>query len=132
MSGALLFALADFLYSNEVGSVETIAALAFIGAAVGDHFGYYTGYLLGPRLMDSTVGRRYRDQLLRAEAMVRRFGGMAIFIGRFIPALRSILPAVVGVSAYPRLRYSIIDGLACATWVVALAFLVMGIDVLVL
>jgi len=131
VSGALLFALAVFLYSNQVGSVETIAGLAFIGAVVGDHFGYYCGYLLGPRLMDSTLGRRYRDQLLRAETMVRRFGSTAIFIGRFIPALRSILPAVIGVSGYSRLRYSLVDGLACVAWVVALAFLVMGVDILV-
>ncbi len=131
MSGALLLALCVFLYSHEVGSVELIAGLAFVGAAAGDHFGYYCGYILGPRLMDSTLGQRYREKLLRAEAFVRRYGGAAVVIGRFIPALRSILPAVVGVSGFPRMRYSIIDGFACATWVVALALLVMGIDVLV-
>ena len=132
VSGALLLALSVFLYSNDVGSTVSIASLAFIGAAAGDHFGYYCGYLLGPRLTQSSLGQRYRSQILRAEGFVRKYGGAAIVIGRFIPALRSILPAVVGVSGYSRLRYSIIDCLACLTWVIALAGLVMGIDGLVL
>ena len=63
----------------------------------------------------------------KAEGIIHHYGIAAIFIGRFIPAIRSIIPALVGVSGIERLRYSFIDALACLCWVLALAAILKGI-----
>jgi len=60
--------------------------------------------------------------------MIRRYGSAAIFIGRFMPAIRSVIPVMVGISGMKRLRYSLNDTLACLAWVLALAVLLTGID----
>ena len=66
--------------------------------------------------------------MAKAEGLIRRYGSAAIFIGRFIPAIRSIIPALVGASGIKRLRYSLVDTLACLCWVMAFAAILMGIN----
>ena len=131
VSGALLLGLAVFLYGNAIASVELIASLAMLGAFVGDHAGYYCGYFLGPKLLQRFESSRHRTRIQRAESFIRRFGTTAIFAGRFIPAIRRLVPALVGASAYSRQKYALVDLLACGLWAAALAGLVLGIDVIV-
>jgi membrane-associated protein len=57
--------------------------------------------------------------------MVLRHGGFAVFIGRYIPAIRSLVPALLGVAGYDRRKYVVLDILACGTWAVALCLLSM-------
>ncbi len=128
VSGALLLLLSSYLYSNGVIAPEWIMMLAMIGAVIGDHAGFYFGYLIGPGIHHSRWAMRYQDRLQKAEAMIRRFGGFAIFVGRFVPAIRSIIPALLGVSGYKRRLYSLLDIGACILWSAALVLIVMGID----
>ena len=72
--------------------------------------------------------KKYQSNVAKAEGLIRRYGSAAIFIGRFIPAIRSIIPALTGISGFERLRYSFVDALACLSWVLALAAILMGID----
>ena len=65
--------------------------------------------------------------LSRAERLVRRFGWGAILIGRFIPAIRSLVPAITGVSGFPRARYSAFDLVACMLWSAGLALILTGV-----
>ena len=51
-------------------------------------------------------------------------GKLTIFIGRFVPAIRSVLPAMIGVSGFSRRVYSLLDVLACCLWAVALGAIV--------
>jgi membrane-associated protein len=67
-------------------------------------------------------------QLKKAEESIKKYGVFAIFIGRFVTPIRSIVPLVTGVSGMDRVRYSIFDFIACATWTVCLGLLVVGID----
>ncbi len=128
VSGALLLLLCSYLYSAGMVSSELMVLLAMVGATVGDHVGFYAGLLAGPGIHHSKWAQRYQDRLQRAEALVRRYGVFAIFIGRFVPAIRSIIPALLGVSAFNRRLYSILDISACALWSIALLLIVLGID----
>ena len=128
VSGAFLLGLATLLYSNGVASVELISVLAMLGATLGDHAGFYVGYFFGPQFNGSRFALKHQEKLGKAEELVRRYGGFAIFVGRFIPAIRSIIPAVLGVSGFRRKTYSVLDLCACLVWSAALAGLVMGIE----
>lgn len=128
VSGALLLLLSAYLYSNGLVGPEIIMLLAFIGASLGDHVGFYFGVMVGPGVHHSKWAKRYQDRLQKAESLVRRFGVFAIFIGRFVPAIRSIIPALLGVSGFDRKLYSLLDLAACLLWAIALVLIVMGID----
>jgi len=128
ISGALLLLVSSTLYSNGIAELETLLPLAFLGALLGDHASYYLGRFLGPKFHQIGMIKKYQTNVARAEGLIRRYGSAAIFIGRFIPAIRSIIPALVGVSGIKRLRYSFADTIACLAWAIALAAILMGID----
>lgn len=126
VSGLFLFGVATALVQMQILSLWQITPLAFLGALLGDHAGYYLGRYFGPRLHQFGLARRYQVQIERGERLVLRYGPGTIFIGRFIPAIRSLLPAMLGISGFARARYSLLDTIACALWSVALAGLVFA------
>ena len=128
ISGALLLLVASTLYNNGIAGLEVLLPLAFFGALIGDHAGYYFGRSLGAKFHQIGLIKKYQANVAKAEGLIRRYGSAAIFIGRFIPAIRSIIPALVGASGIKRLRYSLVDALACLFWVVAFAAILMGIN----
>lgn len=85
----------------------------FAGALVGDYSGFYVGRWIGPRLHHSAFGRRHATRIAKADALVLRWGWGAIMIGRFLPAIRSIIPAMTGVAGCGRVHYTLSDTLAC-------------------
>lgn len=126
VSGFILVAVASVLVSSEIATLPQILPLAFIGAFTGDHVGFYVGRTVGPRFHHSRLAHKYRSSLDRAEAMIRARGAWAILIGRFIPAIRSLLPAMLGISGFDRTRYSLVDALACLLWAAGLGLIVTG------
>ncbi len=122
-------AAATAAYTLGESPIALIVGLACTGAMAGDHAGYYLGRLIGPAFHERGFIARYRKPLQRGEQIIRDHGTLAIFIGRFVPAIRSLLPALLGISRFDRLRYSLYDGMACLLWALALAAIVFGIDV---
>ena len=127
VSGFLLVTAATLLYTGEYATLVQIIPLAWAGALLGDHSGFLVGAQIGPRFHDLRLAQRYRQALLRSEALVQRHGGTAIFIGRFVPAIRSLVPVLVGISGFPRLRFLLLDALACLLWALALGAIVAGL-----
>ncbi len=126
VSSLFLVIICSIFYANGWAGVVEMSLLAMIGSSLGDHAGYYSGRLIGPGVHHSRFMQRHRDKWERSEALVRRFGPWAIFIGRFLPAIRSLVPALMGFSGFPRLRYSLLDIGACSLWALALAGIVLG------
>jgi membrane-associated protein len=62
--------------------------------------------------------------------MIANWGGVAVAIGRFVPAIRSIVPAMLGIGGFARLRFSIIDIASCTAWAGALIVLGSGVGLL--
>ncbi len=131
VSGALLLIVSAALYSTGNASLGFIVPLALVGALAGDHVGFYFGRMIGPDFHHSQFAQKYDVQVKRADAMIGRFGGLAIFIGRFVPAIRSVVPTVIGISGFRPKRFSILDGIACLSWSLALGGLVLLIDLAV-
>jgi len=126
VSGFILVTIATLLYTSEIATIAQMLPLAFAGAMLGDHAGFYTGRWVGPGFHHTKFAGKYQKALGRAEDIIRRHGSAAIFIGRFIPAIRSLIPALLGISAFNRLRYTVLDGLACLLWTAALGGIVLG------
>ena len=128
VSGVILVGITSYLYIDAGASLLAILALAFCGAMAADHAGFYLGRCFGPVFHRSRLATQYPSSIARADDLVQRYGGAAIFIGRFIPAIRSIVPAAVGIAGTHRLRFSILDTFACAGWALGLGAILLGVE----
>ena len=131
VSGVFLLGIASYLLSQDIISATQLAITAAAGAMLGDHVGFFFGRFLGPRLHHTRLFIRHADRILKTETMIARWGAVAVPIGRFVPAIRSIVPALLGTSGFAPRRFIIIDTLSCATWAGALVLLATGVDKLV-
>ena len=128
VSGAFLVIVASFVQREELVDIQYISLLAMLGAFAGDQLGYYCGRWIGPRFHHMRLVQRYPASIDKAETLIRRYGAGAVFIGRFIPAIRSVIPALLGISQYDRLRYALLDLLACGLWSAALGGILIGLE----
>ncbi|MFT4220256.1 MAG: DedA family protein [Microbacterium sp.] len=88
-----------------------------IGALSGESIGFWLGRLLGPKIRDSRLGARIgAHHWRRAEVYLRRRGGPAIFISRFLPVLHSLVPLTVGMSGFGYRRFLAWTLPACVLW----------------
>lgn len=103
--------------SPSEGVVLGLAVIA--GALVGESIGFWLGRVLGPAIRRSRLGRRIGEaNWRRAEGYLRRRGGPAIFLSRFLPVLHSLVPLTVGMSGFPYRRFLAWTLPACALWAV--------------
>ena len=124
----ILVGICSYLYTEQIATLGQILPLAFAGALLGDHGGFYVGRWIGPNLHRSDFGRRHAARISKADALIGKWGWGAIMVGRFLPAIRSIIPALTGISGFARLRYTLFDALACLLWVSGLALILFGVD----
>lgn len=88
-----------------------------IGALMGETIGYVLGRWLGPHIRHSWLGRRIGERNWeRSERYLRRRGGLAIFLSRFLPVLHSLVPLTVGMARYPYRRFIAWTLPACVLW----------------
>ncbi|MCT9820150.1 DedA family protein [Microbacterium sp. W1N] len=88
-----------------------------VGALLGESIGFWLGRWLGPKIRFSRVGRMVGEHnWTRAELYLRRRGGPAIFLSRFLPVLHSLVPLTVGMSGYSYRRFLAWTAPACVVW----------------
>ena len=72
------------------------------GALLGSSFGFWIGRIFGPKLRGSWLGMRVgEDRWRKADRFVKRRGGIAVFISRFLPVFHSVVPLTAGMSVMP-------------------------------
>ena len=109
--------------STAVGSFAEGAVLVvvvIVGALIGESIGFWLGRWLGPRIRFSRLGVRIGEHnWARSELYLRRRGGPAIFLSRFLPVLHSLVPLTVGMSGFAYRRFLAWTAPACTIWAVA-------------
>ncbi|WP_299076970.1 VTT domain-containing protein [uncultured Paraglaciecola sp.] len=128
ISGLILLTISSILYAEQILTLQQILPIAFCGAAMGDHSGYYIGRRMGPRFFETNFAKKRKVFFKSTEVKILRYGNFAIVIGRLVTAIRSIVPLLTGVSGMPRLKFSIYDSLACGIWSLGLGLLIIGVD----
>ncbi len=94
-----------------------LAVAVVVGALIGESIGFALGRFLGPKIRHSALGRRIGEaNWERSERYLRRRGGPAIFLSRFLPVLHSLVPLTVGMSGYPYRRFLAWTVPACVVW----------------
>lgn len=97
-----------------------IAVVASAGAVIGDNVGYLIGRRLGRGFLERH-GRLLRltpERLAKADAYYAHHGGKTVFLGRFIPVLRSVVCVLAGVGHMRYLRFFAFDAAGAIGWAV--------------
>ena len=138
--------LMDFVVPGEVGMVVAGAAakrndvspwllviIGTLGAVLGDSFSYVVGRRWGMTLVRrwSWLRRRLEPRFERAHVYFDQHGGRAVFVARWVGALRAIVPAVAGTSEMPYRRFVLWDAVAAVLWVTTMVWLgaLLGDDI---
>lgn len=116
---SLLFALGLALASrNQILDVFVATPLMVLAAVAGSLLGYRIGSLVGPRMFSNPKARILKPELLaRGHEYFEKFGTRAIFLSRFVPVLRAVVPVVLGITAFDRKEYRRVNLWAAVAWV---------------
>ena len=128
VSGIFLVSVSALIYASGEIDLWALVCLAYLGAMTGDHSGYWLGRLLGPRFWQLAWLKKYNRQTLRISELLLKSAPAAICVGRLSPLLRSITPAIAGVSGLSWQRFILFDALACALWCTGLTLILLGVD----
>lgn len=108
------------VYASDVGdlSLPVVATVAVVGAILGDNLGYWIGRRFGRRFIQRH-GRKLLitpERLEGAERFYATHGGKTVFLGRFVPVVRSVGFIVAGASRMPWRRFLAFDVAGALIW----------------
>ena len=127
VSSAILFSVCIFVYNMELLSLYYIVPIAMLGAHSGDMAGFFFGKTLGPSLLSSDFFVKRQNMIEKAQSFLAKTGSYTVILGRFVPAIRPIVPFLLGISDLKATRFYFADIIACVCWGIALGFLVTGV-----
>ncbi len=92
---------------------------AVLGAVIGDAISYTVGYALKDRIKTIWPFRNYLDLIARGEAFFAIHGGKSVFIGRFIPGVKAVVPGIAGMFGMDYRKFSVINVTSAFAWAAA-------------
>ncbi|NUP75207.1 MAG: DedA family protein [Sinomonas sp.] len=116
--------LGGVISSQGHANIWIMVPLVVLAAIIGDTVGYEIGKHLGPRLLGFRIFDRHRKKLEDAQAFLRKRGGWAVFLGRFVAFFRAMMPALAGASQMHYPRFVSFNALGGITW--GIGFTMLG------
>ena len=107
---SLIFAAGAFA---AIGKMNLLLILIILAAILGDTANYEIGRHFGKKILNGKHKLIKQENLEKAEALVKKHGGLAVFLARFMPIIRTIVPFVVGMGQlhYPEfIKFNAIGG----------------------
>jgi membrane-associated protein len=98
--------------------------VAFIlGAVVGDTVNYWIGNYVGLRVLQCRFPNILKKEYIdRTYGFYERYGGMTIFIARFVPLVRTFAPFLAGVGSMEYRRFLVFNVVGGVAWSFLIVF----------
>ena len=100
--------------------LQTTLILLVSAAIIGDNVNYWIGRFVGQKIVERNwVRQEYLD---RTHHFYEKYGGKTVFLGKFLPIIRTFAPFVAGIGkmGYPRFAtFNVAGGIA---WVAVCLF----------
>ena len=123
---SLIFAAGAFAAIGEL-NIFLLWILIVIAAILGDTVNYEIGKHFGKKILNNKkITIIKKENLQKAEDLVAKYGGAAVFIARFMPIIRTIVPFVVGIGQlhYPKfIKFNALGGLIWVTLFIIIGYL---------
>ncbi len=118
----IIFPGAAFLVS--LGALIGLGVLDFytawmwatLGAFMGDGISFWIGHKYKQKLLKIWPMYKFPDLIEKGQNFFAKYGGVSVFIGRFVGPVRPIIPAIGGMMGMSVKRYVIISSVASVLW----------------
>ncbi len=121
---SLIFAAGTFAGIGQL-SFWLLFFLIITAAIIGDTINYEIGKHFGRKLLNNkkfTIVKQ--ENLDKADALIAKYGSGAVFLARFMPIIRTIVPFVVGMGRLDYKKFIAFNALGAVVWVTL--FLCLG------
>jgi membrane-associated protein len=96
-----------------------------LAAMGGDNLNYLFGRKIGPKVFSKENSILFQKKhLLKTQKFYEKYGVRSVFLGRFIPIVRTFVPFITGVAQMPPKKFVLVDTIGAITWINA--FLLAG------
>jgi membrane-associated protein len=121
LPGDSLLFTAGFLASQGYLFLPLLILVIFLGATLGDSFGFWFGRKVGPKIFtreDSLLFKK--EYVFKAHAFYELHGGKALILARFMPIVRTFAPIVAGVAQMRYRSFVAYNLIGAAIWAIIL------------
>ncbi len=124
----LVIPLAGFVAAEGHLRLGLVIVTGSIGSLAGATVWYVVGKRIGERRLRAWVGRHGKwltltvEDVDRSQAWFRRHGAAAVFFGRLMPGVRTLVSLPAGFSSMPLAVFLLYSALGTALWTAALAY----------
>ena len=117
-------AIGAFLSAGGRISAQAVFAVTWVANVAGAIMVYAAGRTIGRPFFQGRLGRRLLNPgaMVRLELLYRNYGTWGIFVSRFIPGLRAVVPPFAGVANLATLRVVLPLAVASGLWYGVLTF----------
>lgn len=126
LPGDSLIFTAGFLASQNLLNIYLLIPLLFIGAVLGDNFGYAFGKKVGPKIFQKEDSFLFnKKNLLKTSLYYEKYGAKTLILARFMPIIRTFAPILAGVGQMTYRKfffYNVLGGLIWTTLLPLLGF----------
>jgi membrane protein DedA with SNARE-associated domain len=118
LPGDSLLFLTGVLISQDVFHFGLINLILISGAAFGTWLGYAQGLWLGnTKLVQNWMAHIPEKYHHKSEVLFHKYGLQALFIGRFIAFVRTLLPMMAGLSGLHSRKFHIYNWISATLWI---------------
>ena len=123
----LIMPLAGFSAAKGTLSLTGVLIAGTVGSLAGAYFWFLIGRWIGAKRLKRFAARHGRwltmhpDEVDQARAFFSRHQALALFLGRLIPAIRSLISVPAGVNCIPISTFLLWSSLGTALWTAFLA-----------
>jgi membrane protein DedA with SNARE-associated domain len=126
----LILTFGGFMTTSSTLRIWGVILAATLGSLLGAVILYYLGSVLDAGRLEKLVGSRLgrmlrlkREDIEKSEAWFVRYGSRAIFFGRFVPIVRSLISIPAGMSKMNGKRFLLLTTLGTLIWNTVLVYL---------
>jgi membrane protein DedA with SNARE-associated domain len=123
----IIMPFAGYLVYTGRFSLFWAATAGALGCNLGSVIAYEIGAYGGRPLVERYGSYVFigRHELERTDRFFQRFGGIAVFLGRLLPVIRTFIALPAGIARMPRLRFHVYTFAGSWPWCFALAWIGM-------
>jgi len=111
----ILLGVGGLIAAAELGFWPMWVAATF-GAIAGDWLAYWLAFHFKDRVLQARPLANNADLVARGVEFFKKWGMLAVFVGRFFGPFRAVVPLIAGLNAMPWLNFQIANVASAALW----------------
>ncbi|MDP3784829.1 MAG: VTT domain-containing protein [bacterium] len=124
LPGDSLLFTAGLLASQGFLNIYMLSIVCFLGAVLGDNFGYMFGKKIGPALFTKERSLLFHKEYVeRARIFYEKHGAKTIVLARFLPIVRTFAPILAGVGKMHYPTFLFYNFMGAVLWTIGLTSL---------